>query len=135
MVVCSPSEIIVSDNLFRQYSCLEYQCSRCCWKTMHWNIFTPEQYKSMASISSSDAGFGQELPISVNGKNHAFYAEDNTDKTCRHLDANKCGIHEYNPIHCALPLIKFKRGNRKWLRHCICGERNLYQKLAHAMPG
>lgn len=107
-----PDQVTVSENLYRQYNCLDYGCSRCCWKTRHWNIFSPEQYRQLAYDAPSHTGFGQELNLTINGKRHPFYVENNTQEICRHLKDNKCGIHESNPIHCALPLIKFKRTRR-----------------------
>ena len=104
-----PDGIIVSENLFRQYDCLEYRCSRCCWKTRHWNIFTQEQYNKLPQVHK---GFGQKIFLTINKNNRLFYVEDNTDEICRHLENNSCGIHEENPLHCALPLIKFKRTKR-----------------------
>ena len=33
-----PKDVVISDNLFRQYDCLDYDCSRCCWKGRFWNV-------------------------------------------------------------------------------------------------
>lgn len=108
-----PSAIVVSDNLFRHYSCLDFNCSRCCWKTRHWNVYSPAQYQEMRA-NTTDEQYDITVPLAVNGKEFGFHFEDNTKDICKHLDRarNKCNIHEYNPIHCALPLMKFKRTKR-----------------------
>ncbi|MGV8086918.1 MAG: hypothetical protein ACP5N1_04765 [Candidatus Woesearchaeota archaeon] len=104
-----PDSIIVSDNLFRQYNCLDYSCSKCCWKLRDWNIFTKEQY---SNLPSSHKEFAKELPVKINENTYQFYIEDNTNELCNHLKLNSCSIHKQNPLHCALPLIKFKRTKR-----------------------
>ncbi len=104
-----PDDIIISDKLFREYDCLDHNCSRCCWKTRHWNIFTPQQYDAMPQEKKRKA---QSLPVVVNENSYTFQVEDNTVDSCQHVEHNACAIHEYNPLHCALPLIKFKRTKR-----------------------
>ena len=105
-----PDNIIMSDKLFRQYDCLDYSCSRCCWKTRYWNIFSPDQYER---LPTAHKGYAKELTVDIDGATFPFMVEDKTEELCAHLDDDRCDIHEENPIHCALPLIKFKRTTRR----------------------
>lgn len=111
-VILPPDNIFISPNLYRYYDCRDYACSRCCWKVRDWNIFTPEQF---SEIPEGDrVGSTNTVTILINGMEQNFYVEDNRKEVCKHLDTehNLCEIHEVNPIHCALPLIKFKRTER-----------------------
>jgi hypothetical protein len=69
-------------------------------------------FSSSMCFKISLQGFGQEIPVKIKGNTFEFYVEDNTDEICKHLEQNRCQIHEQNPLHCALPLIKFKRTKR-----------------------
>ncbi len=104
-----PKKVVVSKNLFRQYNCLNLNCSKCCWKIRDWNIYTPNQQKDL--FRSGALKYGEEVSVLVGGKKFNFYVEENIEEVCKHLDRenNLCKIHKWNPIHCALPLIKFKR--------------------------
>lgn len=126
-----PKKVIISDNLFRQYNCLNENCSRCCWKIRDWNIFTSNQFDELKSKYLEGSRTLIPKIININNNNITFYVENNTKKVCPHLDRknNLCKIHILNPIHCALPLIKFKniKGRthitreyfkRNWLMGC-----------------
>jgi len=108
-VIPPPNNISISPNLYRFYDCRDYDCSRCCWKIRDWNIFTPNQYSKLKSGDKAD--MINPVTTQINSKEQTFYVEDNRKETCKHLiiKHNLCNIHETNPIHCALPLIKFKR--------------------------
>lgn len=122
-----PKNFRISDNLFRSYNCLDYNCSRCCWKKKDWNVWTEQQYKEHKSISPNSPNYDEKIICTietidtigtiVNTKTtpFVFYVENHTEKICRHLDQEKnmCTIHETNPIHCALPLVKFRYDKRK----------------------
>ena len=107
-------KVVISQNLFREYDCLKYVCSRCCFKIRDWNIYTEQQHKDLITYYSNEIIYGKNIFVYVNGKMFNFYVEDNTKIICNHLDKenNLCSIHKINPIHCALPLIKFKLNNR-----------------------
>lgn len=110
-----PSDVIVSDNLFRGYSCLNYGCSKCCTKTRFWNIFSAGQYEENKRIYENEIYAGKSIIVKVNDKDKEFYVEDHTNTFCDHVDkeGEACRIHLTNPIHCALPLTKFKRVRNK----------------------
>lgn len=126
-----PTKIVVSNNLFREYSCLKYKCSRCCWKLRDWNVFTRKQMFELRNKYNEESKYPKPQIIIINKKKFIVYVENNTTRHCPHLDKenNKCKIHIINPIHCALPLIKFKsvKGTtyitreyfgRNWLMKC-----------------
>lgn len=111
-----PKNIIISKMILRQYNCLDYGCSKCCTKPRFWNVFSKNQYLENLAKYANDPILkeiynGNKKTISVNGKEKDFYVEDHTNTFCDHLDqeGQMCRIHEHNPIHCALPLTKFKR--------------------------
>jgi Fe-S-cluster containining protein len=106
---------VISDNLFRSYNCLNYGCSKCCKKTRFWNIFSADQYEENKKIYDTETYSGKNVTVKVNGKDKEFYIEDHTNTFCDHIDheGEFCRIHLTNPIHCALPLIKFKRVRNK----------------------
>ncbi len=109
-----PNRVVVSKNLFRQYNCLDYNCSRCCTRVGFWNIYTPKQYENLKREYPNEPYNGKFFSVLIDGKDYNFYIEDHTNKKCVHLDKerNLCRIHTANPIHCALPLIKFKYNSR-----------------------
>lgn len=106
-----PKKVIVSDNLFREYSCLDYGCSRCCKKTRYWNIFSENEYNLNKEKYPTEVFNGNFTEAKVNGVAKKFYVEDRTMTFCNHLDmvGEMCRIHEANPIHCMFPMTKFKR--------------------------
>lgn len=106
-----PRGVKVSKNVLRQYNCLDYGCAKCCKKPKFWNIFSIDQYEENVSKYTSEVYNGEFTTAIVNGIEHKFYVESHTDTFCNHLDfeGEFCRIHELNPIHCALPLTKFKR--------------------------
>jgi Fe-S-cluster containining protein len=106
-----PAAVKVSKNVLRQYNCLNYGCSKCCKKTRYWNIFSEKQYQENIAAYKDELYNGEMKTILVNGEEKQFYVEQHTDTFCNHLDfeGEFCRIHELNPIHCALPLTKFKR--------------------------
>jgi len=112
-------KVVVSDNLFREYSCLDYNCSRCCWKKRDFNIYTTKQFEELKNKYPNENLPGKKEIIFVNDKIFEFYVEENINQYCRHLDDinNKCKIHTANPIHCALPLIKFKQNKKTNTTH------------------
>lgn len=113
-------DIVLSDNYFRDYSCLDYPgCAICCNKVGYWNIFTEKQYNILKKENKDDTikldGIKKE--ILINGKKVVVYVEDHSVEVCSHLTEKGCDIHYNNPIHCMLPLIKFKIINSsKWGR-------------------
>ncbi len=104
-------KIKVSKNLIRQYNCLDYKCSRCCRKVRYWNIFTQKQYNDIVNKYVNEIFEIKKINVKINGKDFTFFCENHTEKICGHLDRKneKCKVHDLNPIHCALPLIKFKQ--------------------------
>jgi len=105
----SPKEVIVSDKLFRSYSCLDYGCSRCCTYVGYWNIFSANQYEEIVNNYPKEEFLGEIRTIIVNGKDYKIYVEKHIKDKCIHLKEGKCAVHLSNPIHCAFPLMRFKR--------------------------
>jgi len=105
------NKIIISDNYFRDYSCMDYPgCVICCNKVGFWSIFTEKQYKDLKKDNKDDIIdlSGEKKEILVNGNKIVVYVEEHMQRDCPHLRENGCDIHFNNPIHCMLPLIKFK---------------------------
>jgi len=110
-----PKAVVVSQMLYRYYSCMDYNCSRCCHH--YWNCYTSEQgsvftYDELQRHTSPPVW----LACEINGRSQAIMLEDHTapDKTkngavCGHLKNNRCTIWSREPIHCAYPVMKFKR--------------------------
>jgi hypothetical protein len=115
-----PEKVIISKNLFQSYSCIDYNCSRCCG--YFYNIFSPNE---MCKIENA-RDYIKDV-ITVEGKNYDIFYYGHIKESCQHLKENKCSIHLNNPIHCAFPLVFFdKRRNNRTLtkrvfrrNHCI----------------
>lgn len=113
-----PDKVVVSDNLFRSYSCLDYGCSKCCWYVGFWNIFSNRQMMKMIEKYGSEQGKDYDIihvglhnqDLSTQGVKN-LHIRQHVGTVCQHLDrsTNSCSIHEENPIHCAFPLVKVQR--------------------------
>lgn len=105
-----PNKIVISNNLFRAYSCLDLGCSRCCHSHGFHNIFSEEEYKKYLSLTPGQDNYNT-LPININGSEFNIKHYSHAGESCQHLElkVNGCSIHQFNPIHCAFPLMKFKR--------------------------
>ena len=107
----SRDNIKISDFYFRDYSCMNFPgCVICCSKVKFWNIFTMKQHEAIKKDGIELTGEIKE--ISINSKESKIYVEDHTVKECPHM-IDGCRVHLDNPIHCMLPLVKFKERNVK----------------------
>lgn len=92
-----PKSIAISSLLYRSDNCL-ITCNKCCYfpKACLWAAC--ESYLKSASPKL----------ITINNKDKLIFTEE--FKTCPHIVLGVgCGIHEINPIHCRMPLMKFKQ--------------------------
>ena len=105
-----PTKIVISNNLFRAYSCLDLGCSKCCVGHGFVNIFSEQEYSKFLDITKAQDDYNHST-IKVKGEDRGIRYYVHTHEVCKHIDTkvNGCGVHQYNPIHCAFPLMKFKR--------------------------
>jgi len=109
----APKTVVVSENLFRSYSCIDYGCSKCCWNHGFVNFFSEGEFSQFKEKYDKEAWEGYK-PMNgfLNGKEYTFYYHEHTSNLCTHLktgEINGCSVHELNPLHCAYPLIKLNR--------------------------
>lgn len=108
-----PKRVVVSNSLYKGYSCLDYGCSKCCWYCGFHNILTDNQYTRL-----QEEVLDMNLPyspkgIQINGAIKRIWTHDHTTKICYHLSwqTNSCRIHRFGPLHCVMPLTKVERRN------------------------
>ena len=108
-----PKRVRVSDKLFRQYNCLNYNCCKCCDYFGFWNIYTEKQFEKMREVYGTTCGkVYTPIPLRLNPvQNTYLWVHNHTEAPCPHLDKerNMCLVHKENPMHCALPLLKVHR--------------------------
>lgn len=101
----------VHEDLFRNYSCLSYGCSKCCTHHGYINILSSNQYFELKQkYQNTDKWVDYEkFTIEIDGKIYDFYKYEHLTNICHHLDTeiNGCGVHDLNPLHCMFPLVKF----------------------------
>jgi len=126
-----PSRTIISQNLFRQYSCLDYNCTRCCSYVGFVNILNEDEVANLYTFSDKEALLYVEEDIIINEKPSKIFIYDHNNSVCGHVNSeeNYCNIYGYEPIHCVFPLMKLKRVRdtvyitrepygRNWLMKC-----------------
>lgn len=113
-----PSRVEISPSFYRSVTCR--MCRRCCFSfskfwTLREHSVLVKLYPELASNPRADWG---EIEVGINGSKHVFWKLPETKEIgCVFLDQRRgCLIHDMNPLHCRVPLIKFKRSRTRVTR-------------------
>jgi len=105
-IVKAPKKIYVSSNIFRKFNCM--QCGKCCTVSF-WNCYSNNEFNKLIELYDIKKDFDTKEIIINNNKYSVFVNPHEKEGKCIYLnDKNGCSIHKLNPIHCRIPLIKFK---------------------------
>jgi Fe-S-cluster containining protein len=90
-------KFVVSDKVFRSYTCPE-GCGACCMRcSLVWD--QPNPYAT------------DKVVHNINGVDKEFYVDpqaDHQSRYCKHLsDTGRCGIYLHRPLPCRIELFKF----------------------------
>lgn len=108
-----PRQVVVSDKFFRDAECK--MCGKCC--TVEFTKFwTPREFEMLSAKYPENVkeAYWFVLPLLVNGRKVEFHCNPPVKgcvfrTSCMfHGGQRGCLIHECNPVHCRVPLIKFK---------------------------
>jgi Fe-S-cluster containining protein len=93
-----PEVITISPLLYRSDNC-STNCDKCCY--FNFNLWAGcEPIPNTAQLEHIVVNSHLAKPI---------FIEPHSKKLCPHLTKQGCGIHDINPIHCRMPLMKFKQ--------------------------
>ncbi len=127
-----PRQVVVSPNFYRSAEC--QVCKKCCGKVSFTKFWTEREFTLLREqypeqVASVD---WRIVPIGVNGHTIPFVTLPESEGSgCPFLDEEKgCLVHNINPLHCRMPLIKVKNKNgmtrvtkeaygRNWVFGCI----------------
>ena len=100
-----PKILVLSPQLFRQYSCPE-GCGACCHHEYSLD-YLPTDVRHAKDISTPRT-------IAFNGKQISIYSDSqsgtaNNEGYCRHLDRSngRCSVHPHQPFSCDFELMRF----------------------------
>lgn len=103
VIVFEPPKVItISPLLYRGDSC-SMDCDKCCY--FNFNLWAGcEPVPDTAHL---------EHIIVNNHLTKPIFVEPHSKRLCPHLAKQGCAIHDINPIHCRMPLMKFKQVKNK----------------------
>lgn len=95
-----PKIISISRLLYRSDNC-HTNCYKCCY--FNWNFWADCELRPSSFTNL----------IIIRNRSRLFSSEHHNKGACPHLTEDGCAIHNINPIHCRLPLMKFKQVKSK----------------------
>jgi Fe-S-cluster containining protein len=106
------SELVLSDKVFRDYTCPE-GCGACCMKVSL--VFDRARDGTQPNaLETADKIWKESVVLedfTVNGRVLDFPVdrqEDNPGRFCKHLSpTGRCGVYTYRPLPCRFELFKF----------------------------
>jgi len=103
----TPRKIFISKNFFRGFVCKS--CGRCC-KVNFYNCYSENEFNIFKKVYPEKIQMFDKKDLIVNNtKCNVYVTSHNDDGICPYLSVdNMCTVHEINPLHCAIPLMKFK---------------------------